>query len=465
VYLVCQMEYGNMDIYGNKRLLTLVILFLAVGAASLSALSFEDLLPSIEESHAVREARFALETAAEKYNLARFAGDARVSLSSGLELTSMKDGDFAEQREITAGVNTNIPLGLNSSGLAAAETARQAAFLAERELEISRYASYVDLFTAYSAAWLAQRELEVLESELKAASEELRIVQTLFTSGSASLNDLNDAEDKLREAEADMLSGNLAHRLRWLELAFFAGLNQAREEKLEAPAAVFSELPKPPELTAWALERSPAIRSQLNRIDSLTRELDARRGMVSPPTLRADFSGWEQNASLSYNMDNPELGLSYSFPLESYGPDLSSSNSNAGNTWELRFSVNIPLNTGIDAEKEWELGQVMIAQIEAQLDLMEDTLALQIRSVYQQYLLADDAISQARRALDFAEMTLQTVLERRNSGRATVADELSARAYAQRALFRLEQAHSNRNIQILNTAQTAFWLEELVMLE
>jgi len=276
---------------------------------------------------------------------------------------------------------------------------------------------------------------------------------------------LNDAEDELRLAEADLLAGTLAQRLSWLELAFFAGLNLAREEVLDAPAAEFSELPKPPDLTAWALERSPSIRSQLNRIDALTRELDARRGIVSPPTLRADFSGWEQNASLSYNMDNPELGLSYSFPLESYGPDLSSSNSNAGNTWELRFSVNIPFNTGVNAEKEWELGQVMIAQIEAQLDLMEDTLALQIRSVYQQYLLAEDAISQVKRALNFAEMTLQTVLDRRDSGRATAAEELSARAYAERAFLRHEQAVSNRNIQLLKTAQAAFWLEKLVLWE
>ena len=164
-------------------------------------------------------------------------------------------------------------------------------------------------------------------------------------------------------------------------------------------------------------------------------------------------------------MDNPELGLSYSFPLESYGPDLSSSNSNAGNTWELSFSVNIPFNTGVDTKKEQELGQSRIAQIEARLALMEDTLALQIRSLYQQYLLAEDAISQAQRALDFAEMTLQTVLDRRDSGRATAAEELSARAYFQRALFRQEQAVSARNIQILKTAQAAFWLQELVLWE
>ncbi|WP_394701458.1 TolC family protein [Marispirochaeta aestuarii] len=454
-----------MPIYGNKKILTFLMLFVVAGAGTLPALSFKDLLPSIEESHGVKEARFVLETAADQFTLSIFPGDARMSLSPGLDLTSLKDGDFAEQREITAAVNTSIPLGLNPSGRAAAETAREAVSLAELELETARYNAYVDLFAAYSAAWLAQRELEVLKSELEAAGEELRIVQNLFNSGSASLNDLNDAEDELRLAEADLLAGTLAQRLSWLELAFFAGLNQAREEKLDLPPAEFFELPKPPDLTAWALERSPAIRSQRNQINALRRELDARRGVVSPPTLRADFSGWEQNASLSYNMDNPELGLSYSFPLESYGPDLSSSNSNAGNTWELSFSVNIPFNTGVDTKKEQELGQSRIAQIEARLALMEDTLALQIRSLYQQYLLAEDAISQAQRALDFAEMTLQTVLDRRDSGRATAAEELSARAYFQRALFRQEQAVSARNIQILKTAQAAFWLQELVLWE
>ncbi|WP_324292706.1 hypothetical protein [Marispirochaeta sp.] len=110
---------------------------------------------------------------------------------------------------------------------------------------------------------------------MEAAQEELRIIQNLFTSGSASLNDLNDAEDELREAEADMLSGTLVQRLRRLELAFFAGLNQAREEPLEAPAAEFSELPKTPDLTAMALQRSPVLQSQRDQINALLRELTA----------------------------------------------------------------------------------------------------------------------------------------------------------------------------------------------
>jgi len=428
------------------------------------SLSFEDVLERVYHVAEVQNAALEVKAAEKQYALSSFPGDSNLTFSPSITgIGEEDDSSGVKQADIKASLNAGIPVGLSKERQLALSEAGEALERARMNLQQARVQAYADIFTLYKKAWLAQQEVEVVELELEAARENARVTRELFERGDAALMDLNGAEDDLNIAESGLVSAQLAERIGRLELNYAVGLGPSSKDTLEPVNLEFREIPRPPELTDWAVEHSLEVREKRDEIAALYREMDASYGVISPPTLRLSFSGWDQDASLSYSAENPSFGFSYSFPLAGFGEDLSVSEGGSSDrdTWQIGLSVSLPIRSGETDRREAELNRTRISSSEAQIELLEDSLALRIRSLYQQYVLSSETVEQTRRAVETAEKTLDTVLSRRSEQRATSADEFAALAQLERARFRHDSAITGQQEAKLMTASAACWLENL----
>lgn len=439
---------------------SLLILFPALGGW---ALSLSDITGQVDRLPEVQTALLELQAAEQRYAISAFPGDPSISLSPSIAVESEDEGVFAQQTQLSGSLSAGLPLGLSSSRRLESQTSAASLNREHVNLEQARVEGYVKLFTLYQQAWLAQREVGVLQAEEDAARENLRVIRQRFERGDASLSEMNTAEDELSSAENALISGTLSRRISWLELAYEIGLNPANEAVLEAVEADFPELPSSRDLTAWAIEHNPEAREISDQLSAYRRELAATRGWNPAPTFGLSFSGWEQSASISYTSESPKLSMNYSFPLAAIGTDFEELNrGNSMDTWQLGLTVSIPLQSGQSDRLAGELLEIHIDQSLSRLEQLSTSLALEIRSRYQQYLLSKNVVEQARRSIELRRETLDTILSRREDQRATLADELMARAQLKRAEFRYDSAVADEVEAKLFTAQIAAWLDQLI---
>ncbi len=441
--------------------LAAIILF--VGSAETSALSFDDIAARLDDTPDVYAARLDSLEAEERLAVATYPGDPSFGLVPSASVTTAQGESFGGEKKLTGTVTADIPLGLSADRRVTAAAAADSLLRAEESENRVRGETYAALLTLYREAWLAQEELRVLEAELGAARETARSVEERFARGNASLNELGSAEDELIDAEVAFREGTLARRITWLRLVYAAGLETNREENLDPVDRSVGDLPRPPALTAWALENDPRIAAEQDRMADYDRELDALPGGVRPPTIRTGFSGWDQSASASFNTENHNLGLSYGFPIITQGeiPDTRSGSTDR-ETWELSFSVVLPIQSPTGGRLEGDILQTSVEKSALAVSEVERDLALEIRSRYQQYTLAGEAVADAERSVEFSQGVLETVRDRRAEGRATEGDLLLAEAQYQRALYRLEAALAAQATAKLLTAEAATYLNELL---
>ncbi len=449
-------------LYRSRVLISALALFTSISVTASWSLSFPDVVAGLEKSTTVQTAILDLRTVEQQRSIALFPGDIDVSVTPSVAAVSQEGGAFAEQTELSAALSVLIPIGLSTERRIAVESSQDALIRAENDLVSARADAYLTLFRFYRTAWLAQRETEVLQTELDAAREQARVVRQLFERGEASVLDLNSAEDDLNTAETAVIAGTLAKRISWLELAYFAQLNPNEEVVLEPISDRFSELPRPPDLTEWANEHSPVVAQYRDQITAYNREIGAIRETVLPPTFRTTFAGWDQTASVSFSAANPAVGLNYTVPITTFGSDPGGSASSNADTWQVGVSVTLPLRAGESGQLERTSLLTKISQMETQLRLIQDTIALQIRSRYQQYVLSNDSVDQALRAIGLTQMTLDTIVTRRENQQATLSEELLARAQLARSQFRYDSAVSNRQETKLLTAQAASYLDQMI---
>jgi len=430
---------------------------------TLDALSFEQIVSGIDAVPTVRSAEIERLTAEQRLDRAGYRGDPELTLIPETDFVTEEDGSFSDETPLRAGVSLEIPIGLSDERRADRDsTADDLARTITAETS-ARAAAYGELYTRYLTAWLAQQELAALEREYTAAVETARTTQERFQRGTASLREVQVAEDDRTAAQIALREGSLARRLRFLELVYAAGLDQNRDEPLDPPPMTVPEIPRPPELTIWAIRHDPQMRAYNDAIAAARRDSSASPGPVGAPLFRAGFSGWDQTASAAFSTGTPSVSLSYGAPLVTTGSVTDARGSSTDTeTWELSFSLALPLRTTRESQID---RSILTSTIEGTVLLMEERerqLALDIRSRYQQYELSEETIRDARRAVEIAEGILTTVSDRRADDRATTEDLLIAEAQYQRSLYRLDAALANREAAKIAVATSASYLDELL---
>ncbi len=453
--------------YGTRLRKTLFGMLLLVAAlyipAEIAALSFDEVTAHMNAAPAVKAAQWNRYEAEDRLLLSMFPGDPELTLTPATSFETAEGNAFTDVTTIGATAALSIPIALSQDRRVAVDAASMALSRARTTEIHARAEVYATLLNAYRRAWLAQRELEVLQRELEALSEVARVTNERYRRGAASLQEVNDAEDDLVRARTALREGTLARRLRSLELLYAAGLERSRTDDLQPLTVVLPDIPRPPELTEWAVEHDPRIVALNDDATLFSLEETALDGPVGMPTFRAGFSGWDQSASLTVMTENPALSLSYTLPVASYG-EIPESRSGASNeeTWELSFSLALPLQTTKDRRINSEILTTNRAQAVVAREEIERELALAIRSQYQKLELSRETIADAQRSVEATLEILNTVTGRLAEDRATTADLLLAEAQYHRALYRLDAALAEREEAKILTAAAATYLHVLL---
>lgn len=438
-------------------LITLMIAFSA--AAGLYGTTLSAVLSGVNETFEVKSAVLTVEKARKELAVLNHAGSSSLSVDPTVKSTSTEQGSFGEAIEISASTALKIPLGLSSLAKEKAVFAGNALANAECALKSAREKAIIKLYSQYQAAWLAQEQLDVLAAELDSARAFEDIMRKNFAAGRASLLELAAAEETLEEKQEAFFQGNLERRLTWLELSYTAGL--ARDTgTLEQSRPETADLARPPELSSWLYNNHPSILLQKTRIREIQESIDRLDKADLSLNLKTFLNTEEHSASLNYNFSSPEITAAYSFPLYSWG-EIPTGSGSSVTTW----NTGLTLGVTIDGSRADNLNIASLAVEyeleEEKLNALLQTLNLEIRTAFQQWLKAGDSLEQAQRNLERAKENQKIVETKKTIGQAAEYEILEAAALVKRSQWKLESAFIDVEKTRMAAADAASYLSEI----
>ena len=430
-------------------------------AVSLGALELPDALDRIEETREVREAMSALELARVELALAQFAGDISFGLQPGVTVSTPEGGPFADEIKFTGSASVSAPLGLSDAQLSSAERAAAAVLGAERALARAHDDARLAVFLLYQRAWLAQMEQGVLVAELESARQVALNNGRLFESGLISLAAVTASEEDALDAEIAYLENLTDRRITWLELAYAVGLDPTNTPDLTAPAIELGDLPPPPFLTEWTIENDGALIAQRERIADLESAIIEPISRNPVDSIRANVSAFSHNGSVTYNLDSSTLSGSYSFPIATIGGSDETSGSGTAGSWDIGLSVSLGFQTQRECALEIDALTAELEKERERLLLLEDVIALQVRTKYQQYLLSKGAAEQSAGLYEKAQASVELIQERFRQERVTQVDVVAAETQLVRAEAQLIMAQAREVEATLAAATYSGYLPEI----
>ncbi len=438
-------------------LITVIIAFSA--AAGLYGITLSEVLSGVNETFEVKSAMLTVEKARRELAALNHAGNSSLSVDPTVKSTSTEQGSLGEAIEISASTALKIPLGLSSLAKEKAVFAGNALANAERSLKNAREKALIKLYSQYQAAWLAQEQLDVLTTELDSARAFEDIMRKNFKAGGASLLDLAAAEEALEEKQEAFFQGNLERRLTWLELSYTAGL--ARDTgTLEQSRPEVADLARPPELSSWLYDHHPSILLQKIRIREIQESIDRLAKIDLSLDLKTFLNTEDHSASLSYNFNSPEITAAYSFPLYSWG-EIPAGSGSSVSTWNTGFTIGLGFEGSRADNLNIDSLSVEHQLEEEKLNALTETLHLEIRTAFQQWLKAGDSLEQAQRNLERAEENQKIVETKKTIGQAAEYEILEAAALVKRSQWKLESAFIDVEKTRMAAADAASYLSEI----
>jgi outer membrane protein TolC len=443
------------DVYMNLRKLSSTV-FLVMLPAMLWPLDLETVLEAAPHSFEVQAAKIAVTESLAKLEEGRYPGDVVYGVQPGVSVQTPSDGPFAEIIEFSGNLSIAIPTGLSETRTAALVQANRTVSETERAVSYATAQSYLDLYSLYQEVWIAQETLEVLRGAAAAAHGSYNSARFLFESGQISLMEYTSAGEELEQAEEAIVKGTLEQRLAWVELASIVGLDWRLPDTLEPALDTFGMLPKAQELITWAESHYPEIVDQQGRADAIAQELENLAPYDVSATIRTNLNVLAHSAVVSYSTDSRAVAASYSFPIATIGPeDTAPSNG----SWSIGLTASI----GLSAGKESSLGgDTLLVELEAayqRLGAIKESTALQIRSKYQQYMIASDSVVAAHRAVERAQVTYDLLAANHQLKQLTDSELAEAMVQVDRAVLQLNVAVVNESKATLAVAHAAAYLD------
>ncbi len=429
------------------------------------AFTLQDALARTDQTSVVRSAATAVAAAQSSLQRLEYRGDFSLSAGPQARATTEFVEPFPEQTEITGTFSAKVPVGLSESSQLQVKQARAALQNAQERLARAKGSAYESVYALYLAAWLNQEEQGVIDAELAAARAYSAALDEQFQAGKISLVDLKAAEDDLRKKEAAASKGKLGHRLSWLRLATALGLPYAAETPNLNPDPAIErslELPRPPELVSWALERDVDLRALENDVNAVEDQVELLKRPDLSSAVQLSGGIADHSFSLSYSFDQPQLAASYTVPFYSNGTIPGSNSGNLSNTWNVGFSVSLALAAGKGRTLETESLGVTQEQYSAKLDDLRGSLELDIRSRYQEWLTSVEEVGQAKTGVTRAETNKTIVESRQKLGLASDYEVLQVQASLLRARFAVLAAQSTARVRFLGAANAAGYLENVI---
>jgi outer membrane protein TolC len=441
------------------------LLLLAVASRPV-ALTLNEVLEIADQSAQFEEATASVEVAKAAVALAGIGGDLALSLQPNVSVTTPIDASFPGELRVTGTAGVSVPLGLTESQRFGLEQAEESLATATEELEGATQRVRYELALLYMDAWLSQFEREVLLAEYAVATDQVAQQTRLFESGVVSAEGVDSARSGAEELELALLENSRNIRIRWLELAYLANIDvTASTPQLVRPVVSFAPIPQPPELEAAAFAADRTLSLINDRITSLRGELTESDSLDILQSVRASFSMDSHAVSASFAPASQTLSANYSFPVFSYAAETPPSGGGSTDSWTLGLSLSFGYQANTTGELESQKIEAELALAEAELSYQRDMVSLAVRQKYQQHLLANGAVAQAEASLEAVTETRDSIIELRESQRATDLDLAVAEARVARSQYQLAAALIKRDEAALAIAAytnnlEALWLSE-----
>jgi outer membrane protein TolC len=431
-------------IKGQKiRIIVILFVLLESGFSVFSqekTLSFEEAVRDLVNNSSYQSAQLSYEKSRQEMALSRHPGDAELSLQPGVKTQYSESGEPG-QTELTMNSGLTFVLGrslIQENKLRSAERDYKTEQL---NLETVRMEEVLALYRLYSDLWLLQQEGPILEDEKKLARERYEGMLLLYENGTATLSDLEDSEEELQQAENSLNDNSLKQRLKWFTLEQARGLMGSdfvneipRLEDLNFSPDLNE---KPISMTEQVLNSSVEYSDQRNSIMTLSETADRldRKdwNLLIKPTLTYGDHDW----SATYNWENRNLDLDYSAPLATFN---SQSAQTSQDNWVTGLFLTLSLGTGKTNRLNREVTQTEILRQQELLKEQTDKLTLELRTLYQQFIQAEQTLLQAKESLLRQSRLKAAVDTRFEAGQALKIDKLSAEISERRSRWKEEEA-------------------------
>ncbi|GAB6089952.1 TolC family protein [Spirochaeta dissipatitropha] len=445
---------SNKGIQGFSLMVPLLVLAL-LGSASLSAAELPhitEILDVLDQSSQVASARNSYDRAARNLRDMGYAGDVKVSIDPGWQLSrDLATPDYVQT--ISGNLALEIPLGISVSSRDGILAAQQELELQAILLEHAYERAFQQLISLYADFYSRIKELPVLMLEQEAATMELAAVEALYMSGEKSFSEFLQARNGLSRAEQNLYSGraSASQTLQELQLRFPHPALIAIDnlEAIQALSDPFSEMDlphpaAPSELGADSLVLSmhPAI---VEHSFALARAQNSSPGSsiaeIALSMIRLSFTGEGHSAAAQYSPQRSSITMSYSPPDWIIGDSNSNSGSGSSSAQSSRINLSagasLSYSFGSARQFQQEADAALIRNLEQRLGDAVLNLRLSLENTFRRYLSAELEAEAAVENLNRATDVYEIELLRQELGTSTKADAAAARASLLRAEYQV----------------------------
>ncbi len=442
-----------------KRFILSILSALLIGSQAFG-LNFQIVTDQLEKTYDVEFAILEVERLEKEIRALLNPGDYNFGFNPTIKATSLEEGDFGEEMELSGTASLKIPLGLSDIEKEKLDFSLNSLKLAELAVATAKEKSYIKLYNLYQTAWLLQEEEPILKLEVEAAENYSEILWQRFKAGTVSLIALAAADETLQEKNEDYSQNILKQRLAWFELMFNANL-EMEVEILEKNILNMEDLPKPPELNDWIIENHPSVKIERVKISQIKQTI---KRMMKPDidiSIKPFLNYDGHFASLTYSLSDPELSGSYSYPGFTIGEIPTGSSNNAVPTWNTGVTVNISLGSNGTDSLNVDALELGLKSAEAKLDYLIESLNLGLRSSYQQLVRNQGVFDQAERDLIRSSENHKIIETKKDLGQASEFDLIESQSLVARSEWKIEAARVNTELSWLSVLEAASWFEKV----
>lgn len=444
----------------KRTTFTILILLAALTTAPVFALSFDEVLRTIDENYGMQSARLEVEILEAESRAAVSPEDIRFDFDPSLKITSETDGDFGGETSLSGSTSFFIPLGLSNMETDNLNTIRNSITAARSKASETYAATYILLFSLYQDLWLLQQEAAVLEAEVKSSELYMELMQERFNAGSIPLSSLNIVEELMIERQEALIRNGLEQRLAWFELSLNTGIDGDLPE-LEALDFEIEEIPRPPEMETWIVENHPVIEQSRIGVEQIRLNMNRLLRPDYGFSIKPFLNYREHSFSLNYNFVDPEITAGYDFPVYTWG-EIPAGSGSSTETWNTGISFNFSLGTDHNDRLSAEALNISLEREEARLDYIIQSTLLKVRSAYQQLLRSRELLENAERNLERSVNNRKVVEAKRDLDQAPRHEVLEAEANEARARWKILEARIDSNKAYLNLLKEAALFDKMM---
>ncbi|QEN03387.1 hypothetical protein EW093_01265 [Thiospirochaeta perfilievii] len=433
-----------------KKLLYILIFF---SLLEINALDFETVLKNVNNTFEIKNSVLEITKLEKELIEIKNPDDLIINLTPSIKLINPEDSTFIDDAEITGTISTNISTGLTKLEKEKVLFANNNLRLSKMKLEEIKFTTYIKVFELYKKLWLLQAEEKVIRLELEAALEYEELLTNSFESGTSTLFNLYSSVERKENTEISLNQNILEQRVSMYELMFTIGQNM-KPEQLENINIKVTELPDSKTLYNWLLENSNLIKIEKIKLSELIETTNRLDDFDVDMSIRPFYSspGNAYSASANYNFTSKELTPTLSFNI-----------SNNSDTWSTGISMNLSVGSNKSDNLESDSLEVEYDIAQAKLNLLIETLNLNLKKTYQKYIQNRELLYQAEGNYKNAKLGNDLVKTKIELGQLSKYELLESNANLLRSQWKVESARVNYQLSWLSVLESSSWYSKTVI--